>query len=121
MCKILIIDDEPDTREVVRTTLIEGGHEVCEADNGRTALDLLAMHAKEPPCVVLLDLRMPVMDGWDFVAALRSHPRWKDIPLVVFSAAIGDGLPPLLGAKAYWPKPPPFQHLEHLGDHCRVH
>jgi len=121
MCKILIVDDDADIRAVARVTLVDAGHEVWEAANGRAALDLLAEHAKDLPCVVLVDLRMPVMDGWDLVAALRSDARWKNIPIIVFSASIRDEFPPLLGAQAYWPKPPSPHHLESLGEHCRLH
>src|SRR4051794_23837058 len=122
MCKILVVDDESDLRGFVREILSDFGHDVHEAENGRAALDLLAADADGAPCVVLLDLRMPVMDGWDFVAALQTDARWKSIPVVVFSASIENGSPtPLLRARAYWPKPPPLEQLERIHQYCIRH
>jgi CheY-like chemotaxis protein len=122
MCKILIVDDEADVREFARVTLSEGGHDVREACDGRAALELLNSDGLEPPCLVLVDLRMPVMDGWDFVATLRSDARWKHIRVVVFSAAIeATAPPPLLGAHAYWPKPPSNEHFDRIHEHCSLH
>jgi CheY-like chemotaxis protein len=122
MCKILIVDDEADIREFARVTLSESGHEVCEACDGRAALELLTSTAREPPCLVLVDLRMPLMDGWDFVAAVRGDERWKDIRIVVFSATIEAGAPPpLLGAHAYWSKPPSCAQFERIHEQCSRH
>jgi CheY-like chemotaxis protein len=122
MCKILVVDDEGDIREMLRVTLSAVGHEVLEAENGRVALDLLADHARDPPCVALVDLRMPVMDGWDLMAALQADTQSPSIPVIVFSASIKHDLPnPLLRARAYWPKPPPVEQLERIYEYCMRH
>jgi two-component system chemotaxis response regulator CheY len=122
MCKILVVDDEVGIREVLRVTLSGVGHEVREAENGRVALDLLADDPEDPPCIMLVDLRMPVMDGWDLLAALQAGARSKGIPVIVFSASINNDSPkPLLRARAYWPKPPPLEQLERIHEHCVEH
>jgi len=122
MCKILVVDDEMDIREILRVTLCGLGHEVHEAENGHVALDVLANEAEDPPCIMLVDLRMPVMDGWDLMAALRAGTRSKSIPVIVFSASIQNDSPkPLLRAHAYWPKPPPLDELERIHEYCVLH
>src|SRR6516225_8180968 len=115
MCKILIVDDEPDIREVLRDSLSDAGHQVCEAGNGRVALMSLMRPIETLPCVVIVDLRMPDMDGWDLVAAMKREPRLRAIPVIVLSATVMQNAPPpVLGAHAYWPKPLDENQLEQI-------
>lgn len=80
---VFIVDDDPDIREVVHLVLEARGHRVVEAADGAEALARLA---KEENCrVILLDLMMPGMNGWEFRAAQRKDPRIKDIPVLVLS------------------------------------
>ena len=80
---VLVVDDDDDVRERLRTTLERQGWSVVEASNGREALDKV-MHG--PPRAVLLDLNMPVMDGFAFLHALREKPGCAALPVIVFSA-----------------------------------
>jgi CheY-like chemotaxis protein len=80
---ILVVDDDESTREIMRRTLEGSGWEVWEAENGRVALDLMA---ERRPAMILLDLMMPVMDGFDFIHEFSQHPEWKTIPVVVVTA-----------------------------------
>jgi len=80
---ILVVDDDPDARTRLRTVLERNGWTVSEAGNGREALDIVA-HA--PPQLILLDLTMPVMDGFAFLHELRQRPSCGDIPVVVLTA-----------------------------------
>ncbi len=80
---VLVVDDDPDFRELARRMLEREGYAVIEADNGRAALDRLR---ESVPGVVLLDLMMPEMDGFDFVAAARENPAWRSVPIVVITA-----------------------------------
>ncbi|WP_237480380.1 response regulator [Lichenibacterium dinghuense] len=80
---VLVVDDDADTRARIRTLLERDGWAVTEAGNGRDALDLYPL-AK--PAVVLLDLTMPVMDGFACLAALRARPDGADVPVVVLTA-----------------------------------
>lgn len=83
--ELLIVEDDPDTRLRLRTIFEKDGWTVSEAENGLAALDAL-MHA--PPQVILLDLTMPVMDGFTFLSEVRSRPGTKDIPVVVYTARL---------------------------------
>ena len=80
---VLIVDDDPSVRERLRATLIRQGWSVVEAANGQDAL-VKVMHG--PPRAILLDLNMPVMDGFRFLHDLREKPGCADIPVIVFSA-----------------------------------
>jgi signal transduction histidine kinase/DNA-binding response OmpR family regulator/HAMP domain-containing protein len=80
---VLVVDDDAATREVVRRTLASDGWTVDEAPNGRVALDRVAA---ERPALILLDLMMPEMDGFAFLAALRERPEGRAIPVVVLTA-----------------------------------
>ncbi|GEM_PF-2818729 len=79
----LVVDDDPDTREVMRRTLERDGWAVTEAENGRVGL---AQLNRQIPAVIVLDLMMPEIDGFAFVAELRANPRWHNIPVVVVTA-----------------------------------
>ena len=80
---VLMVEDDPDTREVTRRILELGGWNVVEAENGRAGLERLASLR---PAAILLDLMMPEMDGFEFVSELRKNPEWKSIPVVVVTA-----------------------------------
>lgn len=80
--RVLIVDDEPDIRATVSAMLEIEGYAVAEAANGADALHRVEEQA---PDVILLDMRMPVLDGWGFAAELRR--RGHRIPIVVMTAA----------------------------------
>ena len=82
---ILVVDDDPDIRDSLREVLEDEGYEVACVGNGREALDHLKA-ASPPPCVILLDLMMPVMDGWQFRREQKQIPEIANIPLVVITA-----------------------------------
>jgi len=79
---VLVVDDDPAIRDAVRDALEAMGMRVTTASDGAEALDRVL---NEEPCVVLLDMRMPVMDGWGFARAMRD--RGMDLPVVVMTAA----------------------------------
>jgi CheY-like chemotaxis protein len=81
--RALIAQDEPATREMLRRTLEKDGWTVAEVGNGREAL---ASVAASPPAVILLDLMMPDVDGFEFLAEIRQHAEWRKIPVVVITA-----------------------------------
>jgi CheY-like chemotaxis protein len=80
---VLVVDDDAELRALLRRMLEPAGYRVVEADNGRAALDRLR---DVTPSVVLLDLMMPEMDGFEFVAEFRRHEPWRAIPIVVITA-----------------------------------
>jgi CheY-like chemotaxis protein len=79
----LVVDDDPVLRELLGRTLNAAGYTVVGAENGRVALERLRELA---PSVILLDLMMPEMDGFEFLAALRGHEAWRGSPVVVVTA-----------------------------------
>ena len=82
---ILVVEDDPDILESVQDFLEQDGYLVLRASNGREALDVLARGAV--PSLILLDLLMPVMDGFELLAHLRSSSAHAAIPVVVVSAS----------------------------------
>jgi CheY-like chemotaxis protein len=79
----LIVEDDGATRHLLRRMLEKDGWEVCEAINGREALACLQTR---PPGLILMDLMMPEMDGFELLAEMRQHPEWKTIPVVVLTS-----------------------------------
>jgi CheY-like chemotaxis protein len=81
---ILLVEDDTDIREEMAALLQSEGYRVAQARNGRDALDQLK---QIEPCIILLDLMMPVMNGWDFRAEQLADPALKGIPTVIVSGA----------------------------------
>jgi len=82
-CTVLVVEDDTDTRDMLRRLLTREGWAVSEATNGREALERVA--ASQPE-LILLDLMMPEMDGFAFIEALRQQDAWRSIPVVVVTA-----------------------------------
>lgn len=82
--KILIVDDEPDVVSLIERTLTSDGFEVVKAFDGIGALDLVST---EKPDLVLLDLMMPMMSGYEVCQQIKSNPQTRDIPVVCLSSA----------------------------------
>jgi two-component system, chemotaxis family, chemotaxis protein CheY len=79
---VLVVDDDPDILQTLALCLSTEGYRVLMAANGQEALDVLA---RDKPACVLLDLMMPVMDGWQFVSELETRG-WRRMPILVLSA-----------------------------------
>lgn len=82
---VLLIEDDPAQQELLRTAIEAAGFTVHVAANGREGLDLL-LSLRPDPLVVVLDLQLPVMDGWQLVAIMRSYRRLGVIPVIAISA-----------------------------------
>jgi CheY-like chemotaxis protein len=80
---VLVVDDDPGTREMIRRALTREGWSVREAEDGDTGLEEVA---RSRPAVVLLDLMMPRMDGFQMLAALRRSELTRDVPVVVVTS-----------------------------------
>jgi len=83
MARVLVIDDEPDVRWLIRVSLERAGHEVLVAEDG---LRGVAVAMKQRPEAIVLDLMMPVMDGYGVLAELAKDPRTTEVPVLVLSA-----------------------------------
>jgi two-component system, cell cycle response regulator DivK len=83
MAKILIVDDNPDVREVLQCQLKMLGYLVISAENGYVAIEKAIA---EQPDLILMDIMMPEMDGWQASRAVRANPDTKDIPILAATA-----------------------------------
>jgi CheY-like chemotaxis protein len=103
--RILVVDDYPLNRMQLKRSLEQQGHTVALAENGRQALEMLEMDRFD---LVLLDILMPEMDGYEVLARLKSDSAWRDLPVIVISAL--DEMQSVIrcigmGAEDYLPKP----------------
>jgi len=80
---ILIVDDDPDTRSMVRTILENSSFKVAEAENGKIALSRIE---EVVPDLILLDINMPEMNGYDVVIHLKQKPDTQNIPVIMLTA-----------------------------------
>jgi PAS domain S-box-containing protein len=83
VCQVLIVDDDVDSRHVMRTMFEKSGWVVVDAENGRVGLDKIADNRIN---LILLDLSMPVMDGFEFAERIHQHEHWRTIPIVVLTS-----------------------------------
>lgn len=81
--RILVVEDDADNRRIVVKVLTVDGYEVLEATDGRSAL---AMARKEHPDLIIMDLAMPGLDGWQAATQLKSDPKVADIPIIALTA-----------------------------------
>jgi CheY-like chemotaxis protein len=119
---VLVVDDDAAVRVALAEFFSIEGYRVLVAENGREALDLLEGGLR--PCAVLLDLMMPVMDGWDFRAEQIRRPDLKDVPVVVITAAgfSRDSIRIQFGNLPFLAKPPdPDELLRAVKGACRHH
>ena len=80
---VLVVDDDPKSRDLLRRSLVRTGYRVAEAENG---LEAIAALEHMSPSVILLDLMMPGMDGFEVLERLRHVPAWQDIPVIIVTA-----------------------------------
>ena len=87
-CTILVADDEPDNRAIMTAALTASGYRVCEAAGGTEAV---ALALRERPDLILLDMAMPGMSGWDAVRLIKGMPETRHIPVFAFTAYALEG------------------------------
>ena len=90
MATVIVVDDEEVLLDMMAALIEEAGHRVMTATNGKQALEVLISEA-EPPALVISDVMMPQFNGTDLTLAIKDHPRFRDVPVVLMSAA---GRPP---------------------------
>jgi CheY-like chemotaxis protein len=116
---MLVVEDDADTRDALKSVLELHGYAVDTAADGREALDRLRNGLK--PCLILLDLMMPGMDGFEFVNEKRQDPRISAIPVVIYSGHHdAKSNAARLGAEGYLQKPLDVQSLLNLVDTYRA-
>jgi len=107
-CPVLIVEDDEDLREMMAQLLTLEGYQAAAVANGREALEYL--HDSEKPHVILLDLMMPVMDGWEFRRKQQADPSLAPVPVIVLSA-LDQARASNLEADAFLKKPLDFDRL----------
>lgn len=80
---VLVVEDEAYLCELIGDVIESEGHKVRKASNGLEALERIR---ERKPGLILLDLMMPIMDGWEFMEALRANPEWDGMPIVIITA-----------------------------------
>jgi len=86
---VLVVDDDDELRDSLAEALVERGLAVQKAHHGRDALEVIQRNLAEgrrPPAAIVLDLQMPVLDGWGFAKAMDADPDLRGIPLVIATA-----------------------------------
>jgi CheY-like chemotaxis protein len=107
---VLVVEDESDARDAMVELIEQEGVSAVGARHGQEAMDLL--HSGRRPSLILLDLKMPVMDGWAFCEALAADERFASIPVAILTAsAIYESLPHRRNGAGLFTKPVDFQRL----------
>jgi two-component system cell cycle response regulator DivK len=81
--RILVVEDQPDNRQIIRDMLADGGYEITEAENGEAAL---AAIAKQRPDLILMDIQLPVMDGYTATRHIKTDPDLRSIPIIAVTS-----------------------------------
>ena len=116
-CPVLIVEDDEDLRDMMAQMLTIEGFQTATAANGREALEYL--HHTSKPNLILLDLMMPVMDGWEFRRQQKADPAIAPVPVIVLSA-LDPSRAAGVDAAAFLKKPLDFDRLlELVRAHCR--
>ena len=105
MATVLVVDDECDIRELLVDTLLDAGFQVIEAANGKAALEKVA---RDHPSIMLLDISMPGMDGYEVLWRLKENPETQDLPVTLLTgvpASEGEQAAMELGISNYISKP----------------
>jgi len=102
---ILVVEDQADNRRILRDLLVNAGYELIEAESGEEAIT--AVTARRPD-LILMDIQLPVIDGYEATRRIRSHPELKSVPIIAVTsyALTGDEAKALAaGCNAYVTKP----------------
>ena len=103
--RILVVEDQEDNRQILRDLLTNAGYEPTEAENGEEAL---AAVAKQRPDLILMDIQLPIMDGYETTRRIRTNPDLKSVPIIAvtsYALAGDEGKALAAGCDAYVTKP----------------
>ena len=81
--RILVVEDQPDNRQIIRDMLAETGYEIIEAENGEQTL---AAIAKQRPDLIHMDIQLPMMDGYTAMRQIKSNPTLRSIPIIAVTS-----------------------------------
>jgi two-component system, cell cycle response regulator DivK len=103
--RILVVEDQPDGRQIIRDMLAGTGYEITEAENGEEALTAIA---KQRPDLILMDIQLPIMDGYEVTRQIKANPAMRSIPIIAVTSHALDGeeqTARAAGCDAYVPEP----------------
>jgi two-component system, cell cycle response regulator DivK len=86
--RILVVEDQPDNRQIIRDTLAPTDYEISEAENGEEALEAIAM---QRPDLILMDIQLPIMDGYTATSQIKADPALRSIPIIAIASHALDG------------------------------
>jgi len=86
--RILVVDDQPDNRQIIRDMLSPTDYEITEAENGELAL---AAIAKQRPDLILMDIQLPIMNGYTATSRIKSDPKLRSIPIIAVTSYVLSG------------------------------
>ena len=81
--RILVVEDQPDNRQIIRDMLAPTDYEITEAENGEQAL---AAIAKQRPDLILMDIQLPIIDGYTATRKIKANPAWRSIPIIAVTS-----------------------------------
>ena len=114
----LVVEDQPDNRQIIRDMLAPTDYEITEAENGEEAL---AAIAKQRPDLILMDIQLPIMDGYEATRLIKTDPNLRSIPIIAVTSYALDGeakTAKAAGCDDYVPKPfSPRELLAKIGQH----
>src|SRR6516225_4681138 len=81
--RILVVEDQPDNRRILRDLLTSAGYEIIEAENGQEALEVVA---RERPNLILMDIQLPLLDGYEVTRRIKADPALRSIPIIAITS-----------------------------------
>ena len=116
--RILVVEDQPDNRQIIRDMLSPTGYEITEVENGQEAL---AAIAKQRPDLILMDIQLPIMDGYTATSRIKADPALRSIPIIAVTSYVlsdEEKKARAAGCDDYVPKPfSPRQLLPKIRQH----
>ena len=100
--RILVVEDQPDNRQIIRDMLAPADYEITEAENGEEAL---AAIAKQRPDLILMDIQLPIMDGYTATRRIKDDPALRAIPIIAVNSYVEDEKARAAGCDEYVPEP----------------
>jgi len=117
--RILVVEDQPDNRQIIRDMLARTNYEITEAEDGEQAL---AAIARQRPDLILVDIQLPIMDGYTAVSRIKADPALRSIPIIAVTSYALNGeerKARAAGCDDYVPKPfSPVSYWRKLGTTC---
>src|SRR5215469_10388046 len=81
--RILVVEDQPDNRQIIRDMLAPTDYEITEAEDGAQALEAIA---KQQPDLILMDIQLPIIDGYTATRKIKANPAWRSIPIIAVTS-----------------------------------